>query len=100
MLLAINQTLALHRTVDHFVEILPGPIVRRNDKCRVRIFHVFVWDRRVPRADRSREPDPDGRAVRQRFVPPRGQLIDDRLRARILLPYDLVKMGGTDSRLL
>ena len=44
MLLAFDMALALHRAVDHVVEVLSRLIVRRDDEGGVRVFHVIVRD--------------------------------------------------------
>jgi len=44
MLVAIDVALALHRSVDHVVEILSRLVVRRDDERRLRVFNVLVRD--------------------------------------------------------
>ena len=44
MLVAIDVALALHRAVNHVVEILSRLVVRRDDERRVRVFDVLVRD--------------------------------------------------------
>ena len=38
------MTLALHRMVNHVIEILPRLVIRRDHERRVRVFDVFIRD--------------------------------------------------------
>jgi hypothetical protein len=45
MLLTIDMTLTLHRSVNHLIEIHAGLIVGRDDEGCLRVLHVLVRDR-------------------------------------------------------
>jgi len=44
MLVPVDLPLALHRSVNHVVQILARPVVRRDDERRLGVLHVFVRD--------------------------------------------------------
>jgi len=44
MLLAPDVALALHRAVNHVIEVLSRLVVRRDDERRVRVFDVLIRD--------------------------------------------------------
>src|SRR5262249_5621428 len=45
ILVPVDMALALHRLVNHVVEILSRLVVRRDDESRLRIFDVLVCNR-------------------------------------------------------
>lgn len=44
MLVTIDMALALHRSMDRIVQVLPRLVVWRDDEGRLRILHVLVGD--------------------------------------------------------
>jgi hypothetical protein len=102
VLVPMDVALALHRLVNHVVEVLTRPVVRRDDERRVWVFDVLVRDRRqtfLARADCMH-----AALVVKPFDSAMGfsagQLFNDRLQLWISLPHDLIKMHRVDTRFL
>jgi hypothetical protein len=98
MILQINVALALHRAVNHVVEILSRLVVRRDDERRVRVFDVLIRD--GGKALLARPDFMDAALLIKPFdgtlhVSTR-QLFNDRLQLWISLTHDLVKMRRAD----
>lgn len=102
MLVATDMALALHRSVDHVVEILSRLVVRRDDERGVRVFDVLVRDGGqafLSRADFMHAPLMIKALDGALHISPR-ELFNNGLQLRVALAHDLVEVRGADSRFL